>query len=208
VRFRPGQYLELALPHAKADSRGVRRTFSIASAPGASEVAVGLRMPAESSTFKRQLRTLEPGTTLRATAIGGDFTLPTDVRVPLLLVAGGIGITPFVSQLRHLVASGERRDIVLVYAVSSTEELAYAEEIAATGIPVLVTAPNAPDDLPPSWDYLGSGRLTASMLASRVPDLAARTAYVSGPPALVTALTRQLRELGVRRIRTDYFSGY
>ncbi|MET0806182.1 MAG: oxidoreductase [Lacisediminihabitans sp.] len=208
LRFRPGQYLELALPHSKADSRGVRRTFSIASAPGAEQVAVGLRLPEESSTFKRQLRTLEPGTTLRATAVGGDFTLPTDVRVPLLLVAGGIGITPFVSQLRHLADSGEQRDIVLVYAVSSSEELAYAEELAASGLPVLVTAPTAPAGMPDAWEYLGPGRLDASLLVSRVPDLTARTAYVSGPPALVTSLTRQLRELGVRRIRTDYFSGY
>jgi len=128
--------------------------------------------------------------------------------VPLLLVAGGIGITPFVSQLRHLTASGERRDIVLVYAVSSSEELAYAEELAASGLPVLVTAPTAPAGMPASWEYLGPGRLDASLLASRVPDLTSRTAYVSGPPALVTSLTRQLRELGVRRIHTDYFSGY
>ena len=208
LRFRPGQYLELALPHAKADGRGVRRTFSIASAPGSPQVAVGLRMPEQSSTFKRSLRDLEPGTTLRATAVGGDFVLPRDAGVPLLLVAGGIGITPFVSQLRHLTASGERRDIVLVYAVSSSEELAYAEELAASGLPVLVTAPTAPVGMPASWEYLGPGRLDASLLASRVPDLTSRTAYVSGPPALVTSLTRQLRELGVRRIRTDYFSGY
>ncbi len=208
LSFRPGQYMELTLPHPRADARGARRVFSVASAPGASTVAFGVRVPEASSSYKRAMTELAPGTRLRATSVGGDFVLPRDSAVPLLLVAGGIGITPFVSQLRHLRDVGETRDIVLVYSVRSNDELAYGEELAASGVAVLVLAPEPPADLPPGWEYLGSGRLDASALADRAPRLRSRSAYVSGPPAMVNTLRRDLKRLGLRRVKTDYFSGY
>ncbi|MBX9717615.1 MAG: FAD-dependent oxidoreductase, partial [Microbacteriaceae bacterium] len=98
LRFEAGQYLELHLPHA-TDIRGARRTFSIASAPEratAAEplVAIGMRTPEGGSSFKAALATLEPGTPVRATQVAGDFVLPPDPRIPLVMVAGGIGITP------------------------------------------------------------------------------------------------------------------
>jgi ferredoxin-NADP reductase len=208
VSFTPGQYMEVTLPHTKADTRGSRRVFSITSAPGAGSVAFGVKVPDVASTYKRAFSTLQPGTRVRATTVGGDFVLPRDASVPLLLVAGGIGITPFISQLRHLSASDVDRDIVLVYAVRNDDELVYVDELTMAGVPVLVVAPNAPADLPSGWTYLGSGRITASLLADRVPDLRSRIAYVSGPPALVSSLRRDLKRLGVRRVKTDYFSGY
>ncbi len=208
VSFRPGQYMELSLPHAKPDARGVRRTFSVASAPGAPTVAFGIRVPEVASTFKRSLGELQPGTRLRGTSVGGDFLLPRDTTVPLLLVAGGIGITPFISQLAHITANGEHRDIVVVYAVRDTDELAYASELESAGVPVLVVAPTRPGYLPGGWEYLGSGHLDATQLADRVPRLTARAAYVSGPPSMVTSLRRDLRALGLRHVRSDYFSGY
>lgn len=208
VAFTPGQYMELTHPHRRPDARGSRRTFTVASAPGSNRVSFGLKIPASSSTFKHAIGELTPGTLLQATAVGGDFVLPRNPAVPLLLVAGGIGITPFISQLRHLVSVGEDRDIVLVYSVSDAKELAYLPELESARIPVLVTAPSAPEHLPNGWTYLGSGRLTAELLSDRVADLTGRTAMVSGPPGLVTALRRDLRALGIRRVKTDYFSGY
>lgn len=208
VRFRAGQYLELTLPHARADSRGARRAFSLASAPGASTVAFGIRIPEAASTFKRSLQELQPGTALRATSVGGDFVLPRDPTIPLLLVAGGIGITPFISQLAHLAATGDNRDVVVVYSVRDPEELAYAHELVAAGVTVLVVAPLPPVTVPPGWIYLGSGHLDATQLVDRVPRLTTRAAYVSGPPSMVRSLRRDLRALGIRRVKSDYFSGY
>ncbi|MDQ1597706.1 MAG: hypothetical protein QOI70_1130 [Microbacteriaceae bacterium] len=208
VRFRPGQYMELTVPHRGSDTRGLRRTFSIASAPSSTEVAFGMKAPQQCSSFKRALSELEPGARVNATSVGGDFVLPKDSTIPLLLVAGGIGITPFVSQLRELAATGEKRDIVLVFAVGASDELAYADELSTSGFRALVIAPEMPAAMPAAWQYLGAGRITAALLAGTIPDLASRMAYVSGPPALVTALRRDLRRLGVRRIRADYFSGY
>jgi ferredoxin-NADP reductase len=209
VAFAAGQFVELTLPHRKADVRGLRRTFSIASAPNSAEVvSFGLRTAEPSSSFKSTLLALEPGETVTATAVGGDFVLPRDPARRILLVAGGIGITPFVSHLAELEATGQKRDVVLVYATSSPDDLAYADRLDAGGHRVLLVAPEPPAVLPMNWSYLGAGPLTAELLLSAVPDARDRTAYVSGPPGLVHTLRPALRSAGVRRVKTDYFSGY
>lgn len=208
VRFRPGQYIELTVAHQKTDARGSRRTFTMSSAPQGNTVTIGMKIPEAASSFKRAITELSPGSRVSASSVGGDFLLPRDTTVPLLFVAGGIGITPFVSQLRHLGNIREARDIVVVYSVRSADELAYSDEIEASGVTVLVVAPNAPARLPAGWSYLGAGHLDATMLTDRVPRLTSRTAYVSGPPAMVRSLRRDLRALGVRRVKSDFFSGY
>jgi ferredoxin-NADP reductase len=207
VGFRAGQYLELTVPH-RADFRGSRRTFSISSAPEPEgPLTVAMTVPERSSSFKRALLELEPGTTLTATGVGGDFTLPRDATVPLLLVAGGIGVTPFASQLADLARSGESRDVVVVYAVRDNAELGYAEILEASGARVVVVSPERPETLPPDWVWAGS-RLTAELLGESVPDLRRRRAYISGSPGFVSGIRSQLRRSGVRRVHADFFSGY
>lgn len=207
VRFTPGQFLELTLPHGKADSRGTRRVFSIATAdPSGDTVSVGIKIPMEkASSFKRELAGLPVGTHLRATTVGGDFVLPADPTAPLLLVAGGIGITPFLSQLAACVR--EHRDVVLVYGVTDPAEIPYRDELAAFDVPVVLAVPGTPSSVPSSW-RLVDGFLSADVLRTVVPDVRSRTAYVSGPPGMVNALSAALREQGARGVRTDVFVGY
>ena len=207
VAFRPGQFMELTVPHARADSRGWRRVFSIASAPG-DLLRFGIRAPEKGSSFKRALLELEPGTTVAATAVGGDFLLPRDPERPLLLVAGGIGITPFVGHLEQAAAEAGARDIAVVYAVSSMDDLAYADRLRAAGCAVAIASPQEPADLPAGWTWIGPGRLTGDALLAAVPDAARREAFLSGPPAMVAALRRTLRQARVRRVHTDVFVGY
>jgi ferredoxin-NADP reductase len=208
VAFRPGQFMEISLPHRGTDSRGWRRTFSIASAPGDDRVMrIGVRVSEPASSFKKALLDLEPGTQVSATAVGGDFLLPADTRRPLLLVAGGIGITPFVGHLEQIAAEPGERDVVLVYAVTSGDDLPYAEQLAATGWRVFVVAPESPE-LPDGWTWLGPGRLTGDALLAAVPDARRRDAFLSGPPGMVADLKGALHRAGVRRVHTDVFVGY
>lgn len=209
VRFFPGQYMELTIPHRKQDFRGKRRYFSISSAPSDLEpVKFAMTVPTKSSSFKRALLDLEPGARVDGTLVGGDFALPADPKVPVLLVAGGIGITPFASQLGHAARTPGARDIVLVYATSTEGDLPYSELIESSGARVVVFAPTAPSPLPAGWTYGGTGRVDAARIAEHVPDVARRAVYVSGPPGLVHDLRKALRPLGARRIHSDYFSGY
>jgi ferredoxin-NADP reductase len=183
--------------------------FSVSSAPAADELTVALTVPERASTYKRALAGLPVGARLRATGLGGDFVLPADPARPLLLVAGGIGVTPFAAHLAALAAAGEQRDVVLLYFVTEHADLAYAEPIRAAGARVLVLSPTPDQDgLPAGWRHLGERRLSAEVLEEAVPDLAQRDAYVSGPPAMVDGTRALLRRAGARRVRTDAFSGY
>lgn len=182
VRFLPGQYMELTIPHRKADFRGSRRYFSISSAPTTEgPITFALTVPSTSSSFKQALLDLEPGAIVHGTGVGGDFALPRDATEPLLLVAGGIGITPFASQLAHATERGEKRDVVVVYATSAPGPLPYGALLEQSGARVVLFGPEEPESLPPGWQYAGEGRITGDRLAAAVPDAATRRAFVSGP---------------------------
>lgn len=208
LSFTAGQYLELDVPHRKADARGTRREFSIVSAPeDLPEVRIAYRDGTGSqSSYKRALAAVEPGSTLAATGVWGDFILPKQTTTPLLMVAAGIGVTPFVSQLRHLTAVGERRDIVFVFVASDASQLVFRDDIAASGVPVIVFTKDEPDNLPVGWSWAGGIRIDHAALERFVPDLDARHAYVSGPPALIADLAPALAKS--RSITTDAFAGY
>ena len=158
------------------------------------------------STYKRALAEVPPGVALPVTGVWGDFVLPRDPARPVLMVAAGIGVTPFVSQLRHLAATGEHRDIVLVYVVPAGDELPFRDDIAASGVPVVVFSRTDPGELPPGWTWTGGVRLDAATLAASVPDLHERHAYISGPPGLIADLAPALSR--AHALTTDAFAGY
>lgn len=205
-RFSAGQYLELEVPHAHPDARGTRREFSIVSAPEElPTVRIALREGSQSS-YKKALALVEPGHALTVTGVWGDFVLPAKATSPVLMVAAGIGVTPFVSQLRHLRLSNEDRDVVFVYVASDADELAFRDELEASGIPVIVFTRSEPPSLPPHWQWARGVRLDAEGLLQVIPDIAARHAYISGPPGLIAELAPALER--ARSITTDAFSGY
>jgi ferredoxin-NADP reductase/Na+-transporting NADH:ubiquinone oxidoreductase subunit NqrB len=210
LSFVPGQYLELEVPHAHPDARGTRREFSIASAPeDLPLLRVAFKEGSSSkpqSSYKKALAQVGEGRRLAITGVWGDFVLPKRDAAPILMVAAGIGVTPFVSQLRHLRAAGEQRDIVLVYVAADASELAYRSDLEASGIPVIVFTRDQPADLPAHWMWARGVRLDADGLLRVVPDIAARHAYISGPAGLIADLAPALER--ARSITTDAFSGY
>ena len=206
LRFDAGQYLELEVPHAHADSRGTRREFSIVSAPEELPVVkVAMRRGSQSS-YKKALAAIEPGAELSVTGVWGDFVLPAKTSVPVLMVAAGIGVTPFVSQLRHLRREGGARDVVFVYVASGAEELAFRQDLEDAGVPVIVFTRDEPTDLPAHWTWAKGVRLDADGLVQVVPDIASRHAYISGPPGLIADLAPALEK--AHGLTTDAFSGY
>jgi multidrug transporter EmrE-like cation transporter len=95
VRFLPGQYLELDVPHHRPDARGTRREFSIVSAPAdlpTLRIAYKNGDQKHPSSYKRALAAAEPGATFAVTGTWGDFILPRGEQ-PVLMVAAGIGVT-------------------------------------------------------------------------------------------------------------------
>lgn len=208
IHFQPGQYLEIQVPHKKTDFRGYRRSFSLTSVPGAKEASLGVKFYEPSSSFKSALRSLPLGTTISATGYWGDFVLPKDVSTPILYVAGGIGITPFISHIQSTKNYADTRDMVLVYTVSSAAEIAYKELLIKSGIKVVIVTDDQVKDLPKGWKQIKAARLNKEILANIVSDIPKRSAYISGPTPFVDSTKRALRSLNARHIKTDYFTGY
>jgi ferredoxin-NADP reductase len=210
VRFVPGQYIELHLPHGRSDGKGLRRVFSLTSAPDAQDVTIGVGTAEPVSAAKRALLALRPGDSVTATAVGGDFVLPDGSRGPVLLVAAGIGITPYLAQLA--AGAARNRDVVLLYLAKSAAELAYADALEQSGARVIARLSDG--SAPPPFMEDASTvspppeRIDGAALKELVPDIAAREVFISGSPASVRSLRAAARSAGARRIRTDSFSGY
>jgi ferredoxin-NADP reductase len=209
ITFRAGQYMDFTLD-TPLDDRGNRRTFTIASSPSEAEVHIGVKFYEPSSKFKQTLRALEPGATILAGQIAGDFTLPNDPSQKLVFIAGGIGITPFRSMVQSLSKTNEQRDITVFYVVSDPAELSYLDILeqpmtSTIKVVTVLTAPEAPAD----WQGYHEP-LTTDIIMKETPDIRMRISYLSGPQAMVQNYKAQLKHIGVpaRRIKTDYFSGY
>jgi ferredoxin-NADP reductase len=130
--YAPGQFVELSLPHAYADSRGTKRWFSLSSAPSDPLLSITTKFADhDGSTFKRNLRKLEPGSMVTISEAMGDFVLPIGLSTPLIFVAGGIGITPIRSMLRSLAAHKEARPIRLLYGVASEDHIIFQDTFEA-----------------------------------------------------------------------------
>ncbi|HSX42779.1 MAG TPA: hypothetical protein VLF59_01700 [Candidatus Saccharimonadales bacterium] len=207
--FLPGQYMEWTLAGVPYDSRGNRRTFTIASSPTESEVHLGMKYYEPASMYKAAFNQLVPGDTVYGSQLAGNFTLKGNERKKLVFVAGGIGITPFRSMIKYVTDMNLPVDIVLLYVVSDPAELAYGEELSAARDAGVRTVPIVTRE---GYSAPGvvSAKLGPDVITSLVPDYAERLFYISGPNAMVDASKRFLRKLGVARsrVRTDHFSGY
>ena len=208
INFTAGQYLEVQLPHKKADFRGFRRSFSVTSVPGENEIAFGIKFYTPSSSFKSALKALPLGSTISATGYWGDFVLPKNQSTPVLYIAGGIGITPFIS---HLQATEDKKDIrntVLIYAVNNPDEIAYKDTLVRSGIKVIIVTKEKIQDLPYGWKQIKNSRISQEIIANAVLDVSKRRAYISGPTPFVVSTKRALKALKAKHIETDYFVGY
>ena len=202
LQFTPGQYIELSLPHKRPDGRGQRRIFSIATRPGGEQINIGTKIPLKPSSFKRALLALKPGDTLLATRVGGDFILPDDPGVPVVLIAGGIGITPYVS----FIESSDR-PMQLIYVVASAGDVSYVEQLRHHSIDVTVISKDTATLPDRQWRHI-QGTASAEMLAKLIDGDTQPTVYISGPPGMVAEIRKSVKKLGIKQVRVDEFSGY
>ncbi len=207
VRFIAGQYLEWMLPHKGSDNRGIRRYFTIASAPSEEFLRIGVRISETMSTYKQALKGMKLGDVMIASQLSGDFVLPKEVGTKVAMVAGGIGITPFVSQIKEMVHKKEERDTILYSCNNTLSESAYRAEIAeaAKVISLSVVEVLAKEELP----GMETGFLSKEIILRTCPDYLERTWYISGPPMMVSSYAGMLLEMKVPagQIMTDFFPG-
>ena len=207
VQFQAGQYLEWTLPHKKPDSRGMRRYFTIASAPHEEVLRMAVRFAKNGSTYKQALQDLKSGQQIIASQRAGDFLLPQDTKKKLAFIAGGISITPFISHLSHIKQQHMRRDIVLFYCNKTYADIAYREMFDKLADAKWCRVVHVLERERKNG-YL-HGFLTEDSIKKNTPDYQERQWYLSGPSEMVRTYSLLLKKMSVPKenIMRDFFPG-
>ena len=208
--FKAGQAVALELIDPPAGDGQSQRTFSLVSAPFESTLTVATRM--RDSAFKRALKALPDGTKMKLEGPFGDLTLG-DAARPAVFIAGGIGITPFMSILRKAAKDRSPQRLFLVYSNRRPEDSAFLAELQGLerqnkNFRLLATMTDMSKSAR-KWDG-ETGLVDADLVKRFVGDLAAPIYYIVGPPAMVGAMQETLRRAGIAEgaIRTEEFYGY
>lgn len=206
IDYIAGQYIELHLPHDNPDDRGIKRWFTLSSSPSdAPLVSITTKFAEKSSTFKQALRHLKPGQEIHMSDPMGDFVLPKDSDIPLVFVAGGIGITPFHSIIKWLHDSKQGRDITFVYTVNNEQEMVFQDLFEQYGLKriLVVSKPIG------TWDG-EVGKLDGKRILDLSKPKSDSLIYISGPEPMVESLDQQLidSKISESRLVGDFFPGY
>jgi ferredoxin-NADP reductase len=195
--FKAGQAIELLLGETAGG-----HAFSLVSAPFEHEIAVTTRM--RDSAYKRVLGGLAPGADVKIDGPFGSLTLHRNPARGAVFIAGGIGITPFMSMLRQSAREGMPHRITLVYSNRTREDAAFIGELET------IERHNSNFRLVTTMTEAGGSLVDAAMVADASRGLASPIFYVAGPPAMVEAMKAVLEQAGIEDtdVRSEEFFGY
>jgi ferredoxin-NADP reductase len=210
--FKPGQFANLTLLNPpETDAEGNVRTLSIASAPFETDLMFATRM--RDTAFKRVLKAMPLGTEITLGGPFGSFTLHSDSSRPGILLAGGIGITPFRSMILQASRSRLSQRLLLFYSNRRPEDAAFLKQLEDiqkentkyTFIGTMTQMEKSKQ----KWEGK-TGFIDKLMLSEYSSDLNNAIYYVAGPPPMVSALGETLAALSVNAddIRSEEFAGY
>lgn len=217
--FKPGQFADLTvLNPPETDAEGNTRGFSIASAPEEDYLMFATRM--RDTACKRILRSMPIGTEVKIEGPFGNLTLHNNVKRPAILLAGGIGITPFRSIVVHAAKAKSPHRIVLFHSNRRPEDAPFLAELAGLerenpNFRYVPTMTDMKDSRLP-WDG-ASGQISHDLIARFLKPLespgffeAAPIYYIAGPPQMVVGIRSVLTNSGIDddNIRTEEFAGY
>jgi len=124
LEYTAGQFIEMFLPHDNPDERGIKHWFTLSSSPTDELISITTKNFGEkASSFKKTLFGLRPGAVIKIVEPMGDFVLPKDVSIPLVFVAGGIGLTPYHSMIKWLLDTGEKSQIQIILAFNNPRDV-------------------------------------------------------------------------------------
>jgi len=189
-----GQNQGYTLPKAGATEAENQRWFTITSAP--SEGVIQLTTRISESKFKQALNAMKPGEEIMAYELGGDFTWEQESDEPVVMVAGGIGITPFRSILVERHNAGKPLNATLLY-FNRTAEVSFQSELQRLSkqhpeftLRIVIGEP-----------------ITADKILELVPQARKQILYLSGPEPMVESIGSKLHERGIT-VKQDWFPGY
>ena len=197
--FQAGQYMQAAVPKlTHSDAKGASRLFSIASSPYDLET-LRIVFRVSGSGFKETLRTLPIGSAVVLEQAAGNFLLSQTLARPQVFIAGGVGISPFMSFLRQNEQAKWNQPITLVYGNQNPQSAAYLQELK------LMTAQQKQFSLEEVYK-----RPTVELFMKLSRKHTDAIWWVVGPPAMVALTVNGLQAGGIAEecIRTESFDGY
>jgi ferredoxin-NADP reductase len=193
---RAGQHVDVRL--TAEDGYQAQRSFSIASAPESDAVALTVERIDDGEVSPYLAGDVRAGDELELRGpIGGPFTWSVDDGGPLVLIAGGSGLVPLMSMLRHRAARGSDVDTSLLVSARALADLIYAEELGAlAGGPGIAVHRTLTRERPDGWDGYDR-RVDRAMVEEVGPGPAEQPhVFVCGPTGFVEAVADALVELG------------
>jgi len=204
--FVPGQFLNVAFWIGGAR---MNRSYSISSSPTEREyVEITVRREPRGAVSRHVVDLLQVGDKIEAGGPVGKFTFNGTQADSIVLMSGGVGITPMVSITRYLTEQSWPGEIFFIFTCRTPADFIFADELAALErrnpkLRLAVTVSK-----PEGTDWKGHrGRITAEWLQEIVPDLTSRRIHICGPPSMMEATKALLAELGVppEQIKTEAF---
>ena len=198
--FQAGQFLNLSL---EIDGKRISRSYTIASPPSRDGYIELTIKREENGMVSRYLHDkLMTGQGVALSAPAGRFTFDPASSDAVLLIAGGVGITPLMSILRNLTDRCWPGKIDLLFSVRSASDIIFADEFRYLkgrhpNLHVHITITR---DAPAEWSGL-RGRITGDLLRKHIPDFIERPAYICGPDAMANAARDELISVGVKAER-------
>jgi len=208
--FEPGQCGDFTLPNPpQNDAEGNKRSFSLASAPYEDDLFITTRM--RDTAFKRSLKIVALGTEFDLEAPWGELTLHSDTRIPAVFLTGGIGITPVRSIVLQATHDRLAHPLFLFYSNRTPKDAAFLDELtsAQRQNPNFTLTATMTEANNTQWSG-ETGYIDEAMLKRHLPDLMHPIYYLTGPPEMVAAMQKLLKNAGVKEtnIRAEEFSGY
>ena len=206
--YLPGQYLNIEL---NIDGATHRRCYTIASAPTRSDFCELTIKREENGTVSRYLHDhLREGMDISASGPGGKFTFTGDEADGLVLIGGGVGITPLMSVIRYLTDRKWPGTIDLIYSARTQRDIIFQDELKclSSSFPNLRVTTTLTQEHNGHWPGL-RGRITPDLLRRILPDLTNRRVHICGPIDMAHAVTTMLKSAGVpaEQIKAEAFGG-
>ena len=204
--YLPGQFLTVTVA---PEGKPVKRSYTIASSPTQHdyvEITVKHEEPGPVSGYLHDR--VKAGDLLDVAAPMGSFIFTGRECKCILLIGGGVGITPLMSVLRYLTDRSWPGDIYLLYSCRTPRDVIFREEIdylqrRHSNLHTLITVSNTE-----GTDWKGpTSRLTKELIAQSVPDVTSRYVHICGPAPMMEAIKGMLAELGVPKaqVKTEAF---
>jgi len=212
LQFEAGQHAELTLLNpSENDFEGSSRIFSFASAPFEPELMFATRI--QDTAFKRVLKASPIGTEISLDGPMGSFTLHKDEKKTGVFLAGGIGVTPFMSIVSEAAKNKASHLLYMFYSNRRPEDAPFLDRLLAAEKENpnfrLIPTMTAMEKSQREWKG-ETGFIDKAMLVRYLPALDGPIYYIAGPPSMVGAMKKMLSaaEVNSDDVRTEEFSGY